>query len=130
MFDYWSVVHFIAGSLVAVFGELSWLRYWQTILLGLFLFITWEMFESMKGIRETTANKVADIIVALVGMAFIFWLSYSHQTIFVIIGLIFVILLPIMAHRGWKAHLKRKGRKVPGNLKENYRSLKKDISNL
>ncbi len=128
--DGWTLVHFLSGVLVAFVGEITLLTYRESFLVGVTLFIAWEIFEKIRGIKEPFSNRVSDILVALVGLSLFFWLAYKYPDLSVIIGLTVVALLPLLSFFGWRSYLLRTGKRAPENVKEVYHSIKEDISDI
>ena len=80
--DLWSVVHFKTGVTFAFIPHGLDLPYYQGFLM-LFIFASiWEYAEILKipkEIRETTINKITDIVVALVGLTLVYLLMPAFQ---------------------------------------------------
>ena len=82
--DLWTIPHILAGVLLG--GYLYWLGVSFEINLAVttILVISWEFFElHFLGVHEYFTNSLMDIIVALIGFAFMYFLiiKYSLETV-------------------------------------------------
>lgn len=68
--DFWSFVHFLTGVLFGYVHFIFNLPLLRVFLLAVVLFILWEVFELIKGIRETKKNRVIDIMIGIIGFGF------------------------------------------------------------
>jgi len=79
--DFWSVVHFFSGALLASFFFYLGLDLFWSATFTLAALLGWEFFEAVLKILETTSNVVVDIIIGLIGFLILAHLHYvEHWT--------------------------------------------------
>ncbi len=106
-FDIWMFVHFLAG----VFAGFAALRlefskvYAYTI--ATLSFILWELLELLWGIEEVWTNIFLDVLVAIVGIVFVFSFRWGgrvrEKKLFIYTTIIFVVMSLV----GWMVALLR-----------------------
>ncbi|MFQ5661922.1 MAG: hypothetical protein ACE5F2_01580 [Candidatus Paceibacteria bacterium] len=70
--DFWTVNHIWAGAVIAGVSVISSVPFWTSVIVLFSLTIVWEIYETIKNIRETIENRILDVIVAVVGFAVIY----------------------------------------------------------
>jgi uncharacterized membrane protein YuzA (DUF378 family) len=92
-FDLWMVVHFLSGVVGGLSNVFFGLADVQILGLGLVMMLLWEVGEAVKGIRESAANRVLDVIVGLAGAwaALAFTRITSASVAYVTLALTFVV---------------------------------------
>ncbi|MBX2866672.1 hypothetical protein KTR10_01800 [Candidatus Kaiserbacteria bacterium] len=127
LLDFWTVVHFLSGAVIGFFGEISLLSFKQVLIIGSILLVLWEVFEHVRGIRETIMNRIIDVIIAVIGMLLFFMISFVYRDLTVTLGVGLTVLTIFLSYRGWRAYLIRVGKQPPHDVKEAYRTAKEDI---
>ena len=127
-FDWWTVVHFLSGAVIGFVGEVLLFSFKDTFLIGFVLVVLWEVFEHMRGIRETLLNRVVDVVIAVIGMGLFFILSFAFRDWTLVMGSVIILLTIFLSYRGWRAYLIRTGKNPPHTAKEAYENIKEDIS--
>jgi len=125
--DLWTVVHFLSGAIIGFLGEISLLSFKQVLIIGTALLILWEVFEHVRGIRETLLNRVVDVLIAFVALLLFFMISFMNREYAVTIGTALILLTFFLSYRGWRAYLIRTGKQPPHDVKEALRAAKEDI---
>lgn len=94
--DLWSLVHVIGGGLLAgifVFLEISLL---YSFIASFLILLFWEIFETLRGIKEFPTNIVSDMVVGTAGFFIVWFLMISNTmnniALFSILAIIFIIL--------------------------------------
>jgi hypothetical protein len=73
--DMWSLIHFLSGIMISGIAFL-FLQPFSSFVFVFVVAVLWEVFEAMVGIGEDIANYVTDIVIAVVGYVFTYFLYY------------------------------------------------------
>lgn len=71
--DLWSINHFLSGLVFGGILFVTGVSFLTTFIIGLILFVGWEVIEILIGIKEHTPNMVADVLFDLAGLLAIAW---------------------------------------------------------
>jgi hypothetical protein len=108
--DYWSMPHFLLGTLIALIGLVFGLP------AGLFFFVTlvvavlWEIVEMRLRIREAKVNVASDIIMPLFAYVLTLWLTASQamqQEQLVALLSVTIITYVLFNYAAWRARFNR-----------------------
>ncbi len=108
--DYWSMPHFLLGTLIALIGLVFGLP------AGLFFFVTlviavlWEIIEMRLRIREAKVNVASDIIMPLFAYVLTLWLTTSQamqQEQLVALLSVTIITYALFNYAAWRARFNR-----------------------
>ncbi len=94
--DFWSVNHFLAGTVLA--GLFYFLKQdvYVAIITSFILMVLWEVFERYRGIVESLGNRVFDVITGLVGFGIMVYLMSTAWApkfpLFLVLFIIFCVL--------------------------------------
>lgn len=117
--DLWSVVHLLSGASVGF--VLYFLHFGATasIMLALFSFISYEMWEIIVKIEETPTNRFMDVVVGMVSFLPTFFLAplLSDASLFIVFGMVLTANI-IMGVFGWIAS--HKAAPLEERLREKY----------
>lgn len=107
-FDRWMIVHFLAGTGGGFSNVFFELPTWGVLAAGSALLVMWEAWEYVRGVRETPANRVIDVIVGLGGTILALTLAarWDEPTEWVAFALVSAAGIT-GAFFGWIAFLKR-----------------------
>lgn len=99
--DFWTINHILAGAVIAGVSVISSVPFWTIVIVLFSLTIVWEIYETIKNIRETIENKILDVIVAMVGFAIIYIVMNVQILNNVILVLIITLLFTILNILGY-----------------------------
>lgn len=108
--DYWSMPHFLLGTLIALIGLVFGLP------AGLFFFVTlviavlWEIIEMRLRIHEAKVNVASDIIMPLFAYVLTLWLTTSQamqQEQLVALLSVTIITYALFNYAAWRARFNR-----------------------
>jgi hypothetical protein len=74
LFDYWSVPHFLFGTVMALFAITYSLSTALMFFATLYLAIIWELLEARFRLREAQGNKIIDVFLPLLSFVITFFL--------------------------------------------------------
>lgn len=77
VFDLWTVNHVLAGALLGALSHMIGIYFWPAIIVSVLLFLCWEVYEKTHDIKETWANRIADVVTAIIGFL-IFYLLFGR----------------------------------------------------
>jgi len=109
LFDMWSLVHVLAGIVIAFSSNLIGLGYIFSYI-GTFIGMTiFEIVEESLDVKETIENKVLDVFYGMVGFAFVYEALLPHMDIGekAIWTAISTVLVTIGSFLGWRAYRRR-----------------------
>lgn len=105
--DFWTVNHTLAGIVIAGTVIFLNLPLWLSLIILFVLTISWEIYETVKNIHESEANRIIDVIVAIIGFIVMYILMmldiFNNLALFSITTVLFVIL----NISGWLSYKKR-----------------------
>jgi len=97
LIDYWSIPHFLFGTVMAFGAAMLSYSFPQTFLVTFVLALLWEYTERRFRLREAPGNSTMDVVLALisVGITFVFAESLdraliSSGALFVVAGILFL----------------------------------------
>jgi hypothetical protein len=106
LIDFWSIPHFLFGSVMALFTSAFTLPTGIMFFTTLFLAIIWELFEYRNHIVESFRNRVTDVIYPLIAFPVTYFYAqnvaidlYRRQSLLVIVSIIFFYI----NYMAWKA---------------------------
>lgn len=106
--DSWSVVHTFSGVSAGFLFYIGHFDAVESLALAFIIFIAYELWEAMVDIRETSTNRVVDVVVGIVSFAPTYFLlapALSGAVFWGVFGVIFFINVA-MAALGWIASRK------------------------
>jgi len=99
LFDYWSVPHFLFGTVLALFTITFSLSIAWMFFATLYLAIFWELLEMRFRLREARGNGIADVLLALFSFGVTFLLIDQtdpnlerHGSILIVTSILFLCL--------------------------------------
>jgi len=107
--DLWSIVHFNTGVVFAFVPFSLGVPFWQGFAILFLIASIWEYVEILKipkEIRETTINKINDIVVALVGfsLVYLYMPTFQEQPLaFTLLVLGITLYASLLAYVAWNA---------------------------
>lgn len=108
--DFWTVNHILAGAVIAGVSVLSYVPLLTSVIVLFALTITWEIYETVKNIHETTKNRIIDVIVAVIGYVLMYFVMnaeiLNNVILFTIITVSFVTL-NILGNMAYRKRMKR-----------------------
>ncbi|MFZ2187146.1 MAG: hypothetical protein WAV46_00760 [Candidatus Moraniibacteriota bacterium] len=103
--DYWSVPHFLFGTVTALFTIVFVLPAGSMLLVTAALAIFWELLEKRLGLREGEGNSVTDVLLALFSFGITFALidrtdpNPEHHSALLIVTVILYLSVNFFAWR-------------------------------
>lgn len=109
LFDYWSVPHFLFGTVMALFAVTYTLEPFYMFFVTLCLAIVWEFLEIRFRLREAEGNRSVDVILPLVSFVMTFFLVGAETVPGRSASLLFVtcILYLSLNYFAWRARFDR-----------------------
>lgn len=108
--DYWSMPHFLLGTLVALFGRVLEYPAIPLFFVTIFIAILWELVEMQLRIRETRINVVSDICMPLLAYVVTLWLVGGERTTHeqrVALLIVTIVLYSLINYEAWRARFER-----------------------
>lgn len=106
--DYWSVPHFLLGTLVALIGGVFSLPAWPLLFVTLIVAVLWEIVEMRLRIRETRLNVASDIVLPLLAYVATLWLTggtdMTHERMIALL-IVAVIFYVLANYAAWAARM-------------------------
>lgn len=82
LIDYWSMPHFLFGTVMALLAVTFSLAFEFMLALTLSLAVIWEILEIRTGLREAFSNRMSDIVLALCSFILTFLITnHIHRSI-------------------------------------------------
>ena len=104
--DYWSMPHFLLGTLIALIGRVFGLPPVPLFFVTLVIAILWEFVEMRLRIREAKVNVASDIVMPLLAYVVTLWLAgtdnmtHEQMIAFLVVTIIFYVLV---SYAAWAA---------------------------
>lgn len=108
--DYWSMPHFLLGTLIALSGRVFGFPPLPLLFVTLVAAILWEFVEMRLRIRETRVNVVSDILMPLFAYTVTLWLTgtniMTHEQ-YVALLIVTIIFYVLVSYAAWTARFNR-----------------------
>lgn len=107
--DLWSVNHILSGVVLAALLFNFSVGFWPAFIFATILFVGWEVYEVLVGIKEHTSNMVMDVVCDLAGFLYVAFAYFVQGEPFTWMGtaLVFVDFMA-MNLWGYLAYQERK----------------------
>ncbi len=104
--DYWSMPHFLLGTLIALIGLVFGLPAVPLFFVTLVVAVLWEFVEMRLRIREAKINVASDIIMPLFAYVVTLWLtgtdSMEHEQ-YIAFFVVTIVLYVLVSYAAWTA---------------------------
>ena len=104
--DYWSVPHFLLGTLMALMGRVFDFPVLPWFFVTLVVAVLWEFVEMHLRIREATINVVSDIVMPLLAYGLTLWLVDSrvmqHEQLVALFSVTLITYI-LVSYAAWRA---------------------------
>ncbi len=110
MVDYWSIPHFLFGTVMALLTVTFFLAFELMFALTFSLAVIWEILEIWTGLKEAFINRMSDIFVALLSFTITFFVTnhihrnVAHPDSLLIIAILFFFGVNFFAWRARFEH--------------------------
>jgi len=108
--DYWSIPHFLFGTVMALLAVTFLLPFEFVLALTLSLAVLWEILEIWTGLQESFINRMSDIVLALLSFAITFSMTnhihrnITHPDSLLVIAILFFFSVNFFAWRARFEH--------------------------
>jgi hypothetical protein len=106
-FDLWSLVHFLGGGVLAAAYFLLGFPFLSSFIASFVLLFLWELFEILKGIKESVGNIVMDMFMGAIGFYAIWYLMDANLGDNILLFLMVLGIFIALNIRGFVAYTKR-----------------------
>ena len=108
--DYWSIPHFLLGTLIALIGRVFEYPAVPLFFITLLVAVLWEVFEMRVRIRESRINVISAIVLPLLAYVLTLWLTTSqamrHEQLVALLD-VTIITYALVSYAAWRARFDR-----------------------
>lgn len=108
--DYWSMPHFLLGTLIALIGRVLDFPSFPLFFVTLIVAVLWEFVEMQLRIREAKVNVISDIVMPLFAYIVTLWLTGAdsmQQEQYLALLSVTIIFYVLASYAAWTARFGR-----------------------